>query len=173
LSIDDENQTMKPSTPRQRLFSLFERAAQRGWHRRLREVLHAIGDVHAVDRQGRTLLMIAAAYGRIEAVQLLLDAGADVHVADSQGMTPLMHAAEAGKRPFPGTAPIAVARVLLAAGSDPTRRCQLGWTAEEIALFWEAHMMFVAPERKALARLLRSACRSFRSRQRQSKPIRK
>ena len=152
----------------QRLFDLLERAAERGWRRRLRELIDAIGDVRAFDRQGRTALMIAAAHGRVEFVQLLLAAGADVNAADEQGMTPLMHAAEAGKRPSPGPLPIAVARLLLAAGADATRRCKRGWTADGIALFWEEHMMVVSPERVALARMLKSACKSFRAPKRRS-----
>ena len=161
-----KNKTMRASARKQHLFNLFERAAERGWRGRMREVLDAIGHVRAVDRQGRTALMIAAAYGRVEVVQLLLDAGADVDATDQQGMTPLMHAAEARKYGSPGLLPLAVARLLLDAGADPTRRCKRGWTVDGIALFWEEHMMAVSPERVALARMLKAACKSFRARRR-------
>jgi hypothetical protein len=154
---------MKTSARKQRLFQLFERAAERSWRRRLRELMDAIGEVHAIDRQGRTMLMIAADYGQVEMVQLLLEAGADANAIDNEGMTPLMHAAEARGRPHPGPPPTAVVRLLLAAGADPTLRCKRGWTAEEIALYFEFHMGAVAPERRALARMLRNASKSFRA----------
>ncbi len=50
-------------------------------------------DVEATDRNGTTLIGIAAKAGSTEAVQALIDAGADLEATDRNGGTPLMHAA--------------------------------------------------------------------------------
>lgn len=60
---------------------------------------------------GDTLLMLAAYYGRPEAVKTLIERGADVNLVSERGQTPLAGAV------FHGDAQ--VVRLLLDAGADP------------------------------------------------------
>lgn len=67
----------------------------------------------------------ASQYCKVEIASLLIKAGADVNYADETGLTLLMTAAETGC--------MSVARLLLAAGADPSAVCD-GKTAGDIAL---------------------------------------
>jgi ankyrin repeat protein len=74
--------------------------------------------VNAKDAQGQTPLMLAAAFGSPEAVQLLLASGADARATSSSGVTALHWAA-------PNAAKV---RALIEAGADVSAVSQLGRT---------------------------------------------
>lgn len=77
---------------------------------------------------GITPLMIAAEFGRVEAMRALLDAGADPNLGHPQhGMTPLMIAA--GTVPTIGGDPNACVRLLLDCGANTEAQNQSGRTA--------------------------------------------
>jgi ankyrin repeat protein len=59
-------------------------------------LIRAGADINAMDTEGRTALILAAAHGHQTTVRLLLDAGADTNVVDNSGRTPLMWAALSG-----------------------------------------------------------------------------
>ncbi|OBI68253.1 hypothetical protein A5664_11520 [Mycolicibacterium fortuitum] len=71
-------------------------------------------DVNAVDSQGFTPLLFAAASDSVDVVQLLLDAGADIESADVKGETPLYKAVRNRTR---GAVPIT--KLLLERGANP------------------------------------------------------
>jgi len=73
-------------------------------------------DLDRPGRAGRTPLQAAAAHGRLSAVEWLLARGAEPNAADRDGVTPLHAVAGA---PADG---LEIARRLLEAGADPTRR---------------------------------------------------
>ena len=64
--------------------------------------------VNAADPQGQTPLMLAAAFGSVDAVRALLASGADVRAASSTGVTALHLAAD----------DVAKVRLLIDAGAD-------------------------------------------------------
>lgn len=84
-------------------------------HQSAREIcthlLSAGADVNAVNPEGRSPLLFAAAAGDAVRVGLLLEAGAQVDAASRWGWTPLMIATEAGRRD--------VIRRLLKGGATP------------------------------------------------------
>ncbi|MCX6955237.1 MAG: ankyrin repeat domain-containing protein [Verrucomicrobia bacterium] len=65
----------------------------------------------AVDRDGKSPLMIALRAGAARVVEWLLEAGAPVHQTDRQGWSPLGYAVQSGKA--------AAVKTLLLAGADP------------------------------------------------------
>ncbi len=69
----------------------------------------------------RSLLAIAAMFGQVEMVEILIEAGAEVNDLDGPGYTPLMFAAEDGE--------YEVTRILLQAGADPHIEDRNGETA--------------------------------------------
>jgi ankyrin repeat protein len=75
---------------------------------------------------GWTPLHLAAHFGRVDTLRLLLECGADVHARSSNPMnnTPL-HAAAAGGKPET----VAAVAALLARKADPNARQHGGWTA--------------------------------------------
>ncbi|HWB19100.1 MAG TPA: ankyrin repeat domain-containing protein [Phycisphaerales bacterium] len=82
--------------------------------------------IEVADRNGTTLLGIAAQEGKVDIVKALLNAGADVNAVDRNGRTPLMAAASA-KNPQ-------VIYALLDGGANVGLRDQIGSTA----LSWTA-----------------------------------
>jgi ankyrin repeat protein len=58
----------------------------------LRELLQSGASVNGCDSDGRTALMDAAAWGRLESAQVLISHGADVNARDSGGNTALRFA---------------------------------------------------------------------------------
>jgi len=57
---------------------------------RMQFILDNGADINAVDRNGRTVLMIASLNGNVDIAGMLLNRGADVNVRDNQGLTALM-----------------------------------------------------------------------------------
>ena len=92
--------------------------------------------VNATDTQGQTPLMLAAAFGSVDAVRTLLASGADVRAASSTGVTALHLAAD----------DLTKARMLLDAGADVNAVSQLGRTPLIVAA--------AASESAAVVRLL-------------------
>ncbi len=66
----------------------------------------------AINESGDSLVMLAAYYGQLETVELLLARGADPNHANDRAQTPLAGAVFKGQ--------VAIVRALLAAGADPT-----------------------------------------------------
>jgi len=92
----------------------------------VRLLLEAGADPNATDPlMGWSPLDRATQYCKAEIASLLIKAGADVNYADEKGWTLLMTAAETGCT--------SVARLLLAAGANPSAACD-GKTAGDIAL---------------------------------------
>mmetsp|Transcript_10021 Transcript_10021/g.13110 ORF Transcript_10021/g.13110 Transcript_10021/m.13110 type:complete len:808 (+) Transcript_10021:69-2492(+) len=73
-------------------------------------------DVNAKEKNMRTSLHLAAAYGYVEIIEVLLEHGANIDDQDSAGFSPLCDAASRGKKN--------ALRLLLSEGADPTIR---GW----------------------------------------------
>src|SRR6185436_5834727 len=55
--------------------------------------INAGADINRKCEHGRTALQMAAAWGHLNVVQLLIENGADPTIRDDEGMTPLMIAA--------------------------------------------------------------------------------
>jgi ankyrin repeat protein len=75
-------------------------------------------DVNGKDAQGQTALMLAAAFGSVEAVRTLIALGADARAAGNGGLTPLHLAADNATK----------TRLLLEAGADVNVASALGRT---------------------------------------------
>jgi ankyrin repeat protein len=75
--------------------------------------------VNARDVQGQTPLMLASAFGSVDAVRILIASGADVSASSSVGITALHLAAD----------DLAKTRLLLDAGADVNAATQMGRTA--------------------------------------------
>ena len=71
-------------------------AVQKGKTETVKLLLANGADVNAVDKKGRTALMIAAQEGRTKMVKLLLANGADVNAANTFGKTALSIATRRG-----------------------------------------------------------------------------
>ena len=86
------------------------------------ETMLACGfDPHAADKDGVTPLHRAAMKGHPGAVRVLIDSGADVNALDGMfSATPLVWAVEGRSHAEPDADHVAVARVLIAAGSPVT-----------------------------------------------------
>ena len=92
----------------------------------VRELLSRGDDVNHRDPRpspwdGETPLLIAAALGHVEMVELLMAHGADVNARSATGWTALIAACNAGNTE--------IARMLLDAGADPAARNDEGYTA--------------------------------------------
>jgi len=74
---------------------LFE-AAKAGNFFKVRELVDNGADVRAKDRDGVTLLHVAAEWGHTEISALLIEKGADVSAKDKYGNTPLYWADSGG-----------------------------------------------------------------------------
>ena len=122
----------------------------------LKQLIHASG-VGTKDAEGTTPLMVAAAVGSAESMQLLLDAGADPNSANKAGATPLMWcagdiakvklllardanintASEAGRTALHVAAyndgSVDIARLLIAKGADVNARDKAGISVLELA----------------------------------------
>jgi uncharacterized protein len=104
------------ATPGQRAFFT---AARLGDVAALRDGIGRGQEVNAREpAHGRTALMRAAAFGHLEAVQLLLASRADPRAADAQKLTALHIAADAGEA--------SVIAPLVAAGADPSALAEYG-----------------------------------------------
>ena len=75
---------------------------------------------------GDTPLHVAAIWGDVEAIEMLVDVGADVNAAGDMGCTPLHEAVGQGH--------VAAAQRLLAAGASPFILNEFGTTAAERAM---------------------------------------
>ena len=84
-------------------------AAQTGTYAAFARLVAEGTDVNARSEQGETALMLAAARGRLEFIDLLLDRGADVNAVTDAGNTALMFAAARGQ--------VDAARLLLGRGA--------------------------------------------------------
>lgn len=96
-------------------------AAREGRSSDLRDLLHEGVPPDEPDDHGHTALSLAALFGHVEAMALLLDAGADVNTRDRADLTVLMLAA-AVPRPQ-------VVKVLLMEGADVNAVASDGRTA--------------------------------------------
>jgi len=83
------------------------------------------GDPNVRDAKGRTLLMVAASLGNVEAVRAVLRYGADLELRQQQGVTTLMFAAMAGNAN--------IVHALLTAGANVLERDRRGLTAHDYA----------------------------------------
>lgn len=103
-------------------------AAQGAKARTLRLLTAAGADIDRRFASGATLLLWFVKQGAIASVQALIQAGANVDIPDERGYSPLMHAAlrddEEG---------LAIARLLLNAGADPSARALDGKSAQSFA----------------------------------------
>ena len=91
----------------------------------LRKLIAAEG-VNARDGLGQTPLMLASAFGSLDAVRALLAAGADARAGSNAGVTALHWAATSPEK----------TRALLDAGADVDRRAPDGATALMKAVLW-------------------------------------
>lgn len=80
---------------------------------------------NARDRNGRTPIMNAAMFGRVNEVQSLLAQGVDINMTDTDGMTALMWAALSGR--------LEVVKLLMEAGADTKIKDGKGHTASYYA----------------------------------------
>jgi ankyrin repeat protein len=97
---------------------MLHRAAEAGEAHALETMIACGFPVDARDRDQFTPLQRAAMSGRVDAVRVLLASGADVAARDATfAATPLVCAVEGRRHPGPGADHVAVARLLIAAGS--------------------------------------------------------
>jgi len=71
---------------------IFRRACEQGNVAQIQEMLTLYGDspiVHELDDSGKTPVYLCAAYGKVEALQVLLAAGLDATYANDGGFSPL------------------------------------------------------------------------------------
>ena len=61
-----------------------------------KELLHNGENVHYVDKDGNTSLMIASHYGHLDKVKELLLYGANINLKNNYGISSLIYAAENG-----------------------------------------------------------------------------
>lgn len=84
------------------------------------KILSTLENLEAVDRDGRTLLINAAFYGREASLRYLLERGANIYAADHNGFTAL-HAAVQESR-------LEIVKYLLEKGADPNAQDAFGNT---------------------------------------------
>ena len=84
------------------------------------KILSALENLEIVDRDGRTLLINAAFYGRESSLRYLLEHGANIHAADQNGFTAL-HAAVQESR-------MEIVKYLLEKGANPNAQDVFGNT---------------------------------------------
>ncbi|HNY12257.1 MAG TPA: ankyrin repeat domain-containing protein [Candidatus Wallbacteria bacterium] len=89
------------------------------------KMLEKKADPNVSDKNGVTVLMIAASAGNIEIMKALIKAGAEVNAKNSRGVTPLMFAAGKGHAK--------AAALLIKAGSDLNAKTSTGITALKYA----------------------------------------
>lgn len=99
----------------------YVRSAGLGDMKALNLFLDAGIDPNALNSEGITALIAAAAHGRIAAVKFLLDHNADPNAAGKLGQTPLMAAAEYNHAD--------ILQLLLDRKASPAARDRSGWTA--------------------------------------------
>ena len=85
----------------------------------------------AFDNQNRSLLNLAAYYGNLPALKILIAAGSDVRHQDLLGDAPLHHALQCAT--CTEEVSLAVAQQLLASGADPDAKGANGRTPKELA----------------------------------------
>jgi ankyrin repeat protein len=88
---------------------------------RVKELLDKNVDINGKSRNDWTALMVAAAKGNTEMVQLLLKNGANVNVRNKTGQTPIIFAAHWGH--------IDIVKLLIDSGVDVNAQMDDGWTA--------------------------------------------
>ena len=93
-------------------------------------------DINATyEGNGNTTLMFAIINDTIPIFQLLLQQNADVNQGDNNGYTPLMKVAEKSYYPYiKDENRIYMAKLILKAGADPTKRTMDGKTALQYAI---------------------------------------
>ena len=92
------------------------------WAAMVQEMLrNKVAPVDGTNRNGATALVLAAQFGNLEAVRVLLDAGAAVDAADDQGATALLGATFGGHS--------STVEALLAAGASPPAHFSLAGVA--------------------------------------------
>ena len=112
------------------LASLLHRAARTNEDPAVTALLLDRGaDLHATDRENRTVLHTATYNSSSAVARLLLDRSADPKAIDSRGQTPLYRAALLGDAEM--------VRLLLDRGADPSFKDGDGWTALYLAGFNE------------------------------------
>ena len=110
---------------------IVQRSTQRHWDvalytsagsdpRRVAEALAhgANPNLHFREARQRTALMVAADWGNLDAVKILVKAGAEIDARDAEGRTPLMFAA--------GQDRVSIVKYLLAQGADVHAKTNTG-----------------------------------------------
>jgi hypothetical protein len=111
---------------------MLQRPAESGDGRALETMLARGFDPNTADREGWTPLHRAAMAGHPDATRVLLAHGASVDALDATfAATPLVGAVEGRRHPEPGADHVAVARLLLDAGSSTTWEAPPGAPGEE------------------------------------------
>jgi ankyrin repeat protein len=104
-------------------------AVNRGQERAVKNLLDMNIDPNAVDEMGRTPLMLAAAAGNGQLVQLLIDRGADVEAKTPEGLTAMSIATEFQK--VESTEAIQDALVKASAAASEAERPSSSWKARD------------------------------------------
>ena len=100
------------------MFYITYRASMAGSDTVVRELLQCGGrDVAAKNEDGHSALHLAAFYGNLEVIELLIQFGANINEANSSGYTPLHVSCQSNK--------VQIIQILLKAGANPTIRNQL------------------------------------------------
>jgi ankyrin repeat protein len=108
-------------------FSTLHRAAIRGDHEAVKDLLARGADTDVAQRQYQgTPLQYAAARGHGQAARLLIEAGANINATDSLGRTPLMWAAMKGQQEL--------VKLLVECGADMGLRSKQNKTAFDYAV---------------------------------------
>jgi ankyrin repeat protein len=134
-------------------------------------LLDAGADPNAVNTNGETCMILAAAAHRPELVHVLASAGAEVDHKDDLGMTALHRAVLGGRRG--STSAFDTVRALLDAGADATLADQQGrlphqsarhrrWTWEVPLLRWQLSGYYPVGRNDPVSRLLEEAARPRR-----------
>lgn len=92
----------------------------------LRLLLDVTSEVNIVDRNGRSILHLAARYGSAEAVQQVLNRGANVDAVDALGESPLRYSVDTSNDR------IQKIEILLRAGADPNSKAKDGRSPRQV-----------------------------------------